>query len=190
VVERFAQRQVLAPLGEVAERLPEWLAELAGEAAAEVAREGVPAAEVEVRRRLVSLRFSGQESAVEVAWEEGADLPAAFAVRYQELYGYRPAGRAVEVESLRAVASSKAPADDPPTAVGERQPATASRRQRAFLGGRWQEAPVFERAELAAGATFAGPALVVERHSATVVAPGWSGEVDGAGTLVLTPPPE
>ncbi|MDP9348391.1 MAG: hydantoinase B/oxoprolinase family protein, partial [Gemmatimonadota bacterium] len=31
----------------------------------------------------------------------------------------------------------------------------------------------------------AGPALVVERHSATLVEPGWEAEVDGAGALVL-----
>jgi N-methylhydantoinase A/oxoprolinase/acetone carboxylase beta subunit len=44
---------------------------------------------------------------------------------------------------------------------------------------------VYERAELAPGAAFGGPALVLEAHSATVVGEGWRGRVDGARALVL-----
>jgi N-methylhydantoinase A/oxoprolinase/acetone carboxylase beta subunit len=44
---------------------------------------------------------------------------------------------------------------------------------------------VYERAALPPGGRFAGPAVVYEAHGATVVEPGWRGEVDGVGTLVL-----
>ncbi|HEX2190777.1 MAG TPA: hydantoinase B/oxoprolinase family protein, partial [Longimicrobiaceae bacterium] len=44
---------------------------------------------------------------------------------------------------------------------------------------------VFERARLEPGARVAGPALVLEAHSATRVEAGWDAEVDGAGGLVL-----
>jgi 5-oxoprolinase (ATP-hydrolysing) len=46
--------------------------------------------------------------------------------------------------------------------------------------------PCYERASLAPGAAFAGPAVVTESHSATLVAEGWTAECDGAGALVLT----
>ena len=45
--------------------------------------------------------------------------------------------------------------------------------------------PAYERESLAPGAAFAGPSLVFERHSATVVAEGWTARVDGARALVL-----
>ena len=106
VVERFAQRQVLMPLAAAAERLDGWCEELGREAAAAVAAEGVPAAEVEVRRRIVALRFAGQESTLPVEYLGAAALAAAFVGAYREVYGYEPEGRAVEVESLRVVASS------------------------------------------------------------------------------------
>ncbi|HLE84678.1 MAG TPA: hydantoinase/oxoprolinase family protein, partial [Thermoanaerobaculia bacterium] len=108
-VERFGERQVLAPLDEAGERLEAWLAELAREAAAAVAAEGVPEAEVEVRRRIALLRLEGQETAVPVelpAAIGGAEaaagaLAAAFAAAYRDLYGYPPPRRRIEVESLR-----------------------------------------------------------------------------------------
>jgi 5-oxoprolinase (ATP-hydrolysing) len=46
--------------------------------------------------------------------------------------------------------------------------------------------PCYERANLAPGASFAGPAVVTESHAATLVAEGWTAETDGAGALVLT----
>ena len=194
-IERFAQRQVLRPLDEVDKALADLLAELASEAAGAVAAEGIAEEDVEVRRRLVHLRFVGQETTLEVEWEgeAGGDgvphgagrLRDAFGRAYRDRYGYLPEDRPVEVESVRAVASSRAeeePATGPPAGA---RPAEPVARRRAWLGEGWVEAPVFERSGLAPGDRFSGPALVYERHGATVLPPGWSGEVDGAGALVL-----
>ena len=49
--------------------------------------------------------------------------------------------------------------------------------RRCWTGGGWRDVPFFDRAVLAPGAAFAGPALVFESHSATLVA----GRVAGAG---------
>ena len=53
------------------------------------------------------------------------------------------------------------------------------------FGGRWIDVPAPERATLAVGAAFSGPALVLEAHTATVVEEGWSCVLDNAGALVL-----
>jgi 5-oxoprolinase (ATP-hydrolysing) len=45
--------------------------------------------------------------------------------------------------------------------------------------------PVWERADLRAGAVLSGPALVFDAHSAYVIETGWEAAVDGAGALVL-----
>jgi 5-oxoprolinase (ATP-hydrolysing) len=206
VVERFAQRQVLMPLAAAAERLDGWCEELGREAAAAVAAEGVPAAEVEVRRRIVALRFAGQESTLPVEYLGAAALAAAFAGAYREVYGYEPEGRAVEVESLRVVASSgRAAAGDDgreragadglagravplaagPPAAGPLAAGHGVNMQRAFIAGAWREVPAYERASLVAGVAFPGPALVVEDHTATVVAADWTCRLDEAAALVL-----
>ncbi|HUP43617.1 MAG TPA: hydantoinase/oxoprolinase family protein [Thermoanaerobaculia bacterium] len=191
-VERFGERQVLAPLDEAGERLGAWLAELAREAAAAVAAEGVPEDEVEIRRRIALLRLEGQETAVPVelpAAAGGAEaaagaLAAAFAAAYRELYGYPPPPRRIEVESLRVVAASRAPATPLAPAVEEARDAEPAGARRAWFGA-WREVPVYRREALAPGDRLAGPALVFERHAATVVAPGWAAELDAARALIL-----
>jgi 5-oxoprolinase (ATP-hydrolysing) len=206
VVERFAQRQVLMPLAAAAAHLDGWCEELGREAAAAVAAEGVPRAEVEVRRRIVALRFAGQESTLPVEYLGAAALAGAFAAAYREVYGYEPEGRAVEVESLRVVASSGRAAasadgkgkeremememDALPLAGdgGDAGTGAAAPRvilQQAFIGGAWRAVPAYERSSLVAGAAFAGPALVVEDHTATVVEADWTCRLDEAAALVL-----
>ncbi len=88
VVERFAHGQVLEPLAEVAGRLPAMLDELGRGAVAEVVAEGIPQSRVEVRRKLVNLRLTGQETSIEVPM--GPDLGTDFAARYQSMYGHQP----------------------------------------------------------------------------------------------------
>ena len=186
VVERFAHRQVLEPLERVRDRLAGWLAELGQEAAAAVASEGIAPEEIEVRRRLLNLRFAGQEASLAVEYEGDEAVEPAFGAAYREIYGYAPEGRAIELESVRVVASSRASRDDAaPAPDPGAHPAQPAGTRRCWTGTGWRDVPFFDRAALKAGATFTGPCLVFESHSATFVAAGWGGRVDGAGNLVL-----
>jgi 5-oxoprolinase (ATP-hydrolysing) len=185
VVERFAQRQVLEPLAAVRDRLPGWLADLERESTAAVEAEGVPPDAVRVRRRLLHLRFVGQEEALPVEVRDGASPEEGFAAAYREIYGYAPEGRAIELESLRVVASSlpeDLPLDDEPEVPRE---AIAAGTRQVWIGGRWTGVLVFDRAALRPGDGFHGPAIVFESHSATVVGEGWTARMDGAGNLIL-----
>ena len=189
VLERFAHRQVLEPLdgggvGAAVDALErEALSRLLEERGANL--EGAA-----VRRRIVRLRLLGQETALEVepaSAEEArsADgIAALFAERYRAVYGYPPPEHPIEVESVRVLASTApaaarldreggGPAGD--VGVGE---------CRAWFDG-WRTAALLCREELAAGFERSGPCLVQERHSITVVEPGWKLRVDEAGALVL-----
>ena len=185
VLERIAEEQVLEPLERARGRLDAIVERLEREAIESVESEGLARGDTEVRRRTVHLRFVGQDSVVEVPWTGEASLQEAFGARYTALFGHRPEGRAIEVESIRVVASSRARAEDAPRACPSRFAATPEGTRRAHFAGRDIDVPVFDRERLEAGATLRGPALVFEAHAATVVAPGWSAEVDGALALVL-----
>jgi 5-oxoprolinase (ATP-hydrolysing) len=202
VVERFEERQVLLPVAQVRDEIETWMEELGRTAAAAVVVEGIAAADVSVRRRLLDLRFTGQEGTIAVEWTAGTAVEEAFAAAYRTLYGYTPEGRPVEVVALRAIASSRpAPlgglAAESPSEASETSEtletsetseailSVPSAHRRACFSGHFREVPVYERERLAHGARFDGPALVFERHSATVVAAGWTGRVDGAGALLL-----
>ncbi len=190
VLERFAEQQVLEPLESTLPRLKALVERLAEEAIRRVESEGVPRDGIEVRRRTIHLRFAGQDSVVEVPYTEGMSLRKTFEDRYAALFGHRPEGRPVEIESLRVVASSR-PAGDPdtrhPPAFLEAVPSGA---RHAYFGGRRIETPIFDRDRLPPGSRLIGPALVFEAHAATVIETGWSATVDEALALVLRRRPE
>ena len=183
-LERFAERQVLRPLAEAAGDVGAWFTELGNQALEAVAREGVERGSISVRRRIASLRYAGQESSLEVEWTPGADLRAAFEARHAAIYGHRPADRPIELESMRAVASTP-PAEPAEEHTPERFPAPTNGSRRVWVRGGWRKVPCYSREQLKAGAAFSGPAVVTEAHAATYVAEGWAAEVDGAGALVL-----
>ena len=184
VEERFAERQVLRPLDEVSDHVATWIYELE-ERALELIRSTVGASEAAaVRRRIAQLRFRGQDATLDIEYRHGEDLQALFLARYSALYGHPVENRAVEIVSLRVVASTpptaaSAPARPPPHAAPSR------RVQPAFVGGVWRDVPTYEREHLQCGARLMGPALISEAHSATVLEEGWDMEVDGAENLVL-----
>jgi 5-oxoprolinase (ATP-hydrolysing) len=185
VVERFAEKQVLGLLDDVRRGLADQVDALGRQAAAEVMAEGVPEGEVIVRRRMVNLRLVGQESTIAVGW--GGDIDAEFADRYRAMYGHAPQGT-VEVESIRAVASSRPAAAAPVSSTGAPETEVTDegpRRMRSCFEGRWREVPAWKRADLRPGAKIIGPALVFDSYSAYVIEASWEAAVDEAGALVL-----
>lgn len=185
-IERFAERQVLARLVEVEEKVSAWLRELSEEARKELEEEGVERGEMVVRRRLVDLRFVGQDTPLTVEWEEGVGLEEAFGTRYREIYGHQPEGREVEVVSLRVVvASREGEMIDSPVEETVSAAPVAEGMARVWLRDCWTEVAAFERTTLRCGMQLAGPALIFEAHSASFVEPGWEAEVDDCATLVL-----
>jgi 5-oxoprolinase (ATP-hydrolysing) len=186
VVERFVERQVLEPLASAYDTIPDLMEELATMAVASVAAAGVPADRIEVRRRILNLRFAGQDATLTVEWETGKSITEAFDRKYEQLYGHRPGEREVELESVRVVASSLSSPPPRSGVAGEERRAEPEGTGRVYFGEDWLEAPLFERTQLEPGARFDGPALVFEKHSATVVEPGWKGRIDGDGAMILS----
>jgi 5-oxoprolinase (ATP-hydrolysing) len=151
-----------------------------------VQADAAPGEEVVVRRRVVELRYQGQDSVLEVTGTDPEELRTGFEQRYREIYGYLPEARPLEVVALRAVASTRPPKAegvDEPEVSGAPEPVVE---RRAWLGGGWRLVAVYDRETLAPGATAPGPALVVEAHASTVVEAGWRVTVGPARALRLT----
>ena len=204
-IERFAERQILQALHAGALELPAWIRELSHAAIASLEREGVSRERAAIRRVIVTLRLAGQDFSLQVDCDPGVTaldpqgvmgvLAPAFEEKYRSVFGYWQEGRGIEIESIRVVASSGSesvreaatlpameravPAPNPDS------PPPDSQSVRSWFHGSWRWVPARERRELVAGETVEGPALVFERYSVTVVEPGWTAEVDGAGALLL-----
>ncbi len=179
------------------------LAELEGEAVAELARQGFAATDVSVERR-AHVKYGGTDVSLPVPWGDPGSMGSAFLVEHEARYGFLMPGRALTLEAVSVEAigpgtpTDADPVAEPPLPVGESRgrPRAAAGQDaaaasgphgcvRLFSGGRDHEAPVHERVGLPPGATVDGPAIVCETTSTTVVEPGWQAEVLEGGELLL-----
>jgi N-methylhydantoinase A len=143
--------------------------------------------------RSLEMRFVGQGSEIEVPVPAvGEGWPAAvrrsFTEQYEERFGtVLPQG--VEVEILTWRLTSRGP--DPqarlrlPPPVGTTDARVGSRQAYFPQAHGYVETAVYDRYRLRAGAELAGPALVQERESTLVVAPGMRGEVLADGSILV-----
>jgi N-methylhydantoinase A len=58
---------------------------------------------------------------------------------------------------------------------------------RVWVNGGWGDAKIYDRSRLRAGNVMAGPAIVIEMDSTTLVLPEYSGEVDAFGNILIRP---
>ncbi len=188
VIERFSQREVLRPLEDVADTLDAWFAELQTEATVALVREGVDDASIDAPRRILELRYAGQDASLEIEPEPEGDLGRQFEDAYYKLFSYRPAGRGIEVVSLRVVIRSLREEEVPVSTEGSFDWAAApvTRTQSCFLDGSWREVGCHEVADFATGSVVEGPALIQQEHSALVLPGGWRAESLGDGGVSVS----
>jgi len=110
-----------------------------------------------------------------------------FDQRHAQIHGHAAKERPVEVVSYRLRVRIAVPKYEPSEAAAPSpRNAAAVKGQRAiWLDGTRMQASLYERARLDVGTAVVGPAIVEQFDATTVVPPGWSGQVDGHGNLVL-----
>ena len=135
--------------------------------------------------RVAMLRYHGQGGEVTVPWPDSKDgVERAFASAHQGLYGFT-LDAAIELVTLRVEATGKMPAPPRPMLAKGRGAKPRDRFPVHFESG-VTPVPLYDRAALGAGDTIEGPAIVSQLDATTLVRPGWSGEVDRSGAILLT----
>jgi N-methylhydantoinase A len=176
--------------GEIAKQLRA----LAVDAAKGLAREKVPASEMEFGYQ-VDVRYHGQGLRLTVDVDlarldaDGLDaIRRPFDAEHTRLFTFAlPLEH--EFVALRAVVQGKGISiRRPAIARGTASPAAAAvGRQKAYMGGRDCLATVYDRERLKAGNRIAGPAIVMEMDSTTVILPRHHGTVDSHGNILIYP---
>jgi N-methylhydantoinase A len=134
--------------------------------------------------RGADLRYVRQSFELTVAADDLDGLADRFHAAHEQRNGYAMPDEPVELVALRVTATvevDKPPLQEEPGSDEAQQEQT----RRANFDGEWVEAPVHDRAALGAGSAVRGPAIVEFAEATCVVRPGWEGEVDEAGALVL-----
>jgi N-methylhydantoinase A len=147
----------------------------------------------------VDMRYGGQAYEIRVPLNASGDEKSArlseaitaFHISHKDLYGYSYEGREpvelvnIGVTGLGLLRRPKIPIAEP----GDKSPETALRTTTEvyFPQSRGKvSCPVYVRAKLRSGNVIAGPAIVEQYDSTTVINPEWHGRLDEWGSLVLT----
>jgi len=170
------------------------LADLAGEVQARLEADGVPRDEQTVAYQ-VDVRYHGQgfEVPVDVSLDQfdGDGLAVAgraFNAEHDRLFTFALDAEH-ELVNLRAAVTGRPPQiSAPPVAEGGTDPSAAHRGDtKVYVDGAWTEAQLYDRTALAAGNVVAGPAVITEMDSTTLVLPGYAGTVDSVGSILIRP---
>jgi N-methylhydantoinase A len=160
-----------------AEAIARAVAELGGQA-----REALGEPEAELHATF-ELRYVGQSFELAIPAGSSAtpeDLREAFESEHKDRYGYSDPEQALELVTIRVTATIAGPEV---TLSGEESDFDRGRR-RATLAGEAIELEVLRGAP-PPGTEVSGPAVVELPESTLLVPPGWSGEVDDTGTVIL-----
>ena len=167
------------------------LAELDAAGRARMAAEGVPAAEVRLAHA-ADMRYVGQayELEVPIAAPLGRDgvpaVVAAFHAAHERVYGYARPQQPVEFVNFRAVHTFPLPRPEvrpAARAAGSLADAQTGERPAWFAPGGFVATRIYARARLAPGLAVAGPAIVEQPDTTTVIPPGHAALVEDSGNL-------
>ena len=174
------------------------LAEMRAEAES-IVRQGAPdAALTEQRSAFMRYRGQGHEIAVtlparEFSTADRSIIKELFEEAYRRLYSRSIPG--VEIEILSWVVSLSAPAEGElakpaEASIYEPKPYEPKPRTRRSVfdaaTGEFQEVPIYWRPDLAPGARIAGPAVIAEDETSTVVSALFDATIDRFGYIALT----
>jgi len=141
---------------------------------------------------VIDARYQGQNFEIPVPLEgmqlmPTADFVAAFSAAHVREYGYDAAGRGIEIVNCRVRAVGLVPRAPLARVAGGGALADAVKetRQVYFDATGWVATPVYRRAGLPVDTPVAGPAVIEEMSSTTVVLPGQRAHADAYGNLVV-----
>jgi N-methylhydantoinase A len=142
--------------------------------------------------RLAYMRYVGQGHEIPVALPPGrmdeadvAELRRGFDREYARFYDRPVPGSDVEVMSYAVTVATIPDAGETTPPPPARHAEARSQRVRDTATGEESRWTVHDRWALAVGATVAGPAIIAEAETSTLVSPNWTARVDPAGFLDL-----
>lgn len=193
-LRRDDQMSVIEPTAELAdERAQKIFATLESRGRAALVDQGVATAAISHLRQF-DMRYAGQgyELAVDVPLGavSVADADEAFHAAHQRAFGFATPDEPTEVVNVRvgSIGRIRSPRmGSVPSSTDWKVAAKGSRPAYFAESGGFVETAVFERTRLGEDAVVAGPAVLEEFDSTTVVAPGYRASVGTSGIVLIEP---
>ncbi len=170
-IERMTGVQILQSWDTVAPQLQQWIAEASQTVLNSLITEGFDSIQIEVREILLFLRFKGQDSALEIPYQDLEEILPNFRSKYELLFGYCPADRDIELESIRVVASTIAEPIEPTEKIGAQSFPAPHQLVEAPLSD--ETIRIFHWEKMQTGEAIVGPAVLIQSNATAYVAAGW-----------------
>lgn len=186
-IRRDTMRTVLFPLAaENMSLLRKTLGELRSEA--ETAMEAMAGHGLSTSTHAADLRYKGQSFEISVSLEEHTSFDAltdAFHEAHERNFGHCDRETPIQVVNLRATSARPAPRIVLARTEVRPHSAAAIDTVSLFHGDRWQQAKLYRRRDLTAGARFSGPAVVVQDDTTLLVPPSWDAHIDEFQNIIM-----
>lgn len=136
---------------------------------------------------LVDARYTGQSYELTINWAGDWDLQRQLLDEaHEQRYGFRDDDAHMEVVVARIVATIPSPTRDAAPASADPQTTAHPKDHReVYVDGAWTDTPIYDRDELRAGVSVAGPAIIDQFDSTTYVRPDQSLTCDEHGFFHL-----
>ena len=146
---------------------------------------GEPGLEAAELRYAFDMRYAGQsyELTIEADPADLAPSGVAFHALHEQRFAHSDPDAAVEVVNVRATAIVAGAGEPTRPTFGEST--AAVRTALVWFGEQQLEAATYQREQLTPGTHIEGPAVIHQLDTTTLVAPGWSTDVDDDGNLIL-----
>jgi N-methylhydantoinase A len=193
-VKHELSQSVLRPVADLTDDTLEDVVEaLEGEVREALAREGVGDDRLEVVAE-ADVRYFGMSQSVAIPLARSGsllgELQQSFEAVHEREYGYTvpPEVAPVEIATVRVAGiGTIAKAGVDAVAGGEEQVEGDARRgsRPVYMDGGWLDTAVYDRDRLRPGDEIAGPAIVEQTDSTTVLHPGMTGRVDAHRNIIV-----
>jgi len=147
-------------------------------------QQGIQNKQVNLERK-VHLRYSGTDTTIAVSFEPPEAMRESFESRHRQQFGFIDPDKALLIDILTVEGIGRSEQQKSQALPLQRICPSPHDKVPVYGSHQWLDVPLFLRQSLQPGNTIPGPALIIEPTSTTVIDPGWSGEIDAHGQLIL-----
>jgi N-methylhydantoinase A len=140
------------------------------------------------RYHLQNIQIPCQFELEELTGEDSTFLRGRFEEAHRQRYNFDLPDSPLEIATVRVVGRgtikgvSLLESED---GAGQDASGAISRKEQVYFDGEWKETPIYDRGELRPGNAVAGPTVVVQDDTTTVIEPGYMGTVDSFGNILI-----
>ncbi len=160
------------------------LTRLETEARKEVGAQGVAIGDITIEKR-AHLHYAGSHQSLEVPFGEMSEMLDGFDAAHNERFGFSSPGRDLIFEILSVEAIGVSESSSAANTADDSKAKDTRITVPIHINGEFINAPLRDRNSLKPGDIIIGPAIITEATGTNILEPGWQGQLDTGGNLIL-----